>query len=330
MTTSFLSPLDSVPMPTGPYQVGTTKYDLVDEWRKELQHPKGRLIPIQIYFPMLQGRHVAHSKIFEESAPTKWGHLDVLVYSRRADLSLMIEGIHPLILLNPGTDIAMTDYASISEDLASHGYVVVAIQHSLKTDAEEPQFWKERTLSRLARIIDNLLYVFQWLKANQNNLFHQKIDLMRVGCIGHSSGGNALLLLACRASNKDFKESTLGDSLFFRDPPHNAQECCILLETSNMPYPHHHRYPLFFLFAEKRESYQKKSGIYDELTRLGYQVRYYEGAGHLSFMDHGYFNPPPLFEHIGPYFNGTAEERKAFFELMRKEIRDFLKVNIGV
>lgn len=60
--------VQNVPVPTGPQQVGSIKYDLIDPYRKDLKFPEGRLIPIQIYFPLEQGEHVAYPKVFEERA----------------------------------------------------------------------------------------------------------------------------------------------------------------------------------------------------------------------------------------------------------------------
>lgn len=37
-----------LPIPTGKHRVGTVRYDLEDPYRKDLQFPKGRQIPIQI------------------------------------------------------------------------------------------------------------------------------------------------------------------------------------------------------------------------------------------------------------------------------------------
>ena len=47
--------LDTVPIPTGPHRIGTAKYDLEGTYRKDFKFPNGRLIPIQIYFPMEKG-----------------------------------------------------------------------------------------------------------------------------------------------------------------------------------------------------------------------------------------------------------------------------------
>lgn len=304
--------------PTGPYRVGIERRDLADPYRKELSYPEGRLIPIQIYFPMEKGKHTLQPKLFEKRAAGNWPPLEVEVYGEQAELSLLVKGKHPVILLNHGDTVAMTDYAFIAEDLASNGYIVIAIQHQLKTDAEEPKFWKERSVSKYGRVIDNILYVFEWLKG--------RMDLSRVGLIGHSMGGNALLLFASRVSNV-FKNKGL-ETLLPRDDARGVKECLIVLDTGGYPYPAHNRYPLFLLLSEERESYQRESGAEGEMRKIGHKVHYYKGSKHISFMDHGYVDPPNPIDPSEHYFNGTVEERKAFFDEVRKDIRDFLRENL--
>lgn len=316
----------SLPEPTGPYQVGIVKYDLHDEYRKEIDYPEGRLIPIQIYFPIRKGKHSKHPKQFEERTPGKWVPLDVEVWSQKAELSLLMEDMqHSVILLNHGDTVAMTDYAFIAEDLASQGYVVITIQHQLKTDPEEPKFWRERSVSRYGKVIDNILYVFRWLQDHEGIIFNHRVDLKHIGLIGHSMGGNALLLLASRAFNR-LKEITSHPLLPHHDPE-GVKEAIIVLDIGGFPYPHHNQYPLFLLMSEEREDYQRRSGAYEEMINNGHKVNYYPGSKHISFMDHGYIDPPHPFNSNEHYFNGTLEEKKAFFNQVRSDIREFLKEN---
>ena len=320
---AFTETLKSLPMPTGPYQVGMAKYDLTDPFRKEIGHPTGRLIPIQIYFPIQKGLQILHPKLFEERTPGKWPPLDAEVYSQKADLaSLATDSKHPLIFLNHGDTVAMTDYAYIAEDLASHGYIVVAIQHQLKTDPDEPKFWKERSISRYGKVIDNMLYVFEWLQDDQTKLFNNTLDLKKIGLIGHSMGGNSLLLLANRASN--VSKNKQNNVLLPHTDKSGVKEAIIVLDTGGFPYPNHHQYPLFLLLSEEREDYQKKSGTYDDMVKIGHKVKYYNGSKHISFMDHGYINPQNPVNPNEHYFNGTLEERKVFFDQVRRDIREFL------
>lgn len=90
--------IPNIPVPTGPQQVGSFKYDLIDSYRKDLQFPEGRLISIQIYFPHGTGEHVATPKTLEERAFLgSFKPLNFNGYSRLADLSLLSGDNHPVI-----------------------------------------------------------------------------------------------------------------------------------------------------------------------------------------------------------------------------------------
>jgi dienelactone hydrolase len=320
---SFAETLKCLPVPTGPHQVGIAKYDLIDSTRKEIEHPAGRLIPIQVYFPMQKKEHSLHKKVFEERTPGNWPPLDVEVYSQKADISsLMTEQKHPLIFLNHGDTVAMTDYAFIAEDLASNGYIIVAIQHQLKSDPEEPKFWKERSISNYGKVIDNILFVFEWLQNNQALLFNHALDLKKIGLIGHSMGGNSLLLFANRASN--VLKTKQNSALLPLTDTKDVKEALIVLDSGGFPYPTQSQYPLFLLFSEEREEYQKNSGTYDAMIKIGHKVKYYKGSKHISFMDHGYIDPQNPLDPNEHYFNGTLEQRIAFFDQIRADIREFL------
>jgi len=278
---------------------------------------------------MEKGAHVPCAKIFEDRAAIgSFEPLKVKVHSQIADLSRLTGDRNPIILLNHASSVAMTDYTFIAEDLSSHGYVVVAIQHDLQADDAGPLFWEGSSFSRNAKVIDNILYVFEWLKLTQTTLFIGKIDLKRIGLIGHSLGANSLLLWANRTLNSFYKDTR--PALLSRIDQEGVKECMILMETTRFSYPLNDRYPLFFLLAEERETYQRKTGCYDQITGSGHKVRYYKGSTHISFMDHGFISPPILINPDEPYFNGTLEERKAFFDEIRRDIRDFLKYHLGL
>jgi hypothetical protein len=136
-----------------------------------------------------------------------------------------------------------------------------------------------------------------------------------------------LLLLSNRTLDAFQKDNRT--SLLSREDQTDVKECLILMEATRFSYPLNSRYPLFFLLAEGRESYQRGTGCYDQMIRSGHKVRYYKGSTHISFMDHGYINPPVLINLNEPYFKGTLEERKAFFDEVRQDIREFLQHHLG-
>ena len=108
-----------LPIPTGPYKVGFKSYDLYDPSRKEIHYPDGRLIPIRVYFPMEKGNHEVYEKTFEKSAPiTSWGTLKTKVFSKHADpKGINKDFLSPVVMVNPGYDVAITDYSYLVEDL---------------------------------------------------------------------------------------------------------------------------------------------------------------------------------------------------------------------
>ena len=320
--------LEILPVPAGAHRVGTIKYDLIDPYRKDLKFPDGRLIPIQIYFPLSKGKHLVYPKILEERAALgPFKPLHGKGYSQPTNLSFLTGTDHPIIFLNHGSCLTLTDYASIAEDLGSHGYVVITIQHDLQMDEEGPAFWEGRSCSRNAKVIDNILYVFEWLKQQHRILFNERINLKRIGFIGHSFGGNSLLFWINRTL--DVFQQDPRTALLVREDQNDVEECLILMETTRYSFPFNSRYPLFFLFAEERESYQKATGCYEQMIRAGHEVRYYKGSTHISFMDHGYISPPIPTYLDEPYFKGTTEERRMFFDELRRDTRKFLKQHLS-
>jgi hypothetical protein len=313
--------LEVIPMPTGPYHVGCAKYDLEDPYRKEFIFPNGRLIPIQVYFPMGNNAHITYPKIFEPRAPTLSPFFKTKVYSQEAKLCSLAGDKHPVVFLNHASNVAMTDYAFLAEDLSSHGYIVISLQHDLHSDAIEPKFWEGSSCSRNAKVIDNLLFVFQWLKNFNAPLFAGKVDLKRVGFVGHSLGANSLLLWISR--NSDIFKKDAPTALLHREDQKDVKECLVLMEATRFSYPQNNRYPLFFLLAEEKESYQKECGFYDQMMSAGHLVRYYKGSTHISFMDSAYIKSDTK------YFNGNLENRIDFFYQLRKEIREFLDEHLA-
>lgn len=317
---------NSIPIPTGPYLVGYEKYDLNDPSHQEIDYPDGRLIPIRIYFPMNKGVHKAQKKELETRFPdTPWDPLTANVFSKHTSIAFINKEFEfPLIILNHGNDVAMTDYSFIIEDLASHGYVVVAIQHQLKTDYKAPKYLKERDISRYGQVIDNMYFVYSWLKNEAPLPLKSSINMQQVGLIGHSMGGNALLALLNRVSNS-FQGKNV--QLFPHNGNSKVKEAVIVLDVGGFSYPSHHLTPLLLLLSEEREAYQKKSDSYQDMLKIGHNILYYKGSKHISFMDHGYVNPINQQDPKQTYVNGTEIEKKHFFDKVRQDILDFLAKN---
>ncbi|AIL13035.1 hypothetical protein IM40_05185 [Candidatus Paracaedimonas acanthamoebae] len=214
----------------------------------------------------------------------------------------------------------MTDYTFLTEDLASHGYIVISIGHQLSTDIDLPNHWNRRSYSKHGRVIDNILYVFQWVEKHIEDIFQSKINLNKIALIGHSMGGNALLMLTNRISSM-FRPNV--DTLLPRHQPNHKSKECIIFIDGEFPPVYNTNIPIFHLLSEERSEYQEEIGTRDYLTKEKYNFKYYKGSRHISFMDHALVlrTIPGTNE---KYFNGTDEELLEFYNSARSDIRSFL------
>lgn len=304
--------------PTGPYTVGTCKIDVFDQNRPELGHPQGRLIPIQVYFPLEQGEHIPYPKILEGRIPQKFLPLNVLGYSKPSSTSALKKGEFPLVLMNHGSDVALTDYAILMEDLASHGFVAISLQHQLATDLSLKENRSGRSVLKHGQVIENILCVFEWLEENNRTLFNQRLNTHKIALMGHSMGANAALLLASRVAAA-FRPKPA--TLFPRQEKAETVNEAIIILDGEFPCPSlsSSQFPILFCLSEERKAYQEERGTLDFLKRMSYPLKHYTGTKHISFMDHG------LVLEDENYFNGTTENKIHFYQSLRQDIFCFLK-----
>ncbi len=112
----------------------------------------------------------------------------------------------PVVLLSPGNATNVEFYASLAEELASQGYVVIGIDHPFQSAAvdlgdlvavysgDPPLGEAERvTVERIGERVDDIGFVLERLAADAAGLavLRGSLDLERVALIGHSNGGIA-------------------------------------------------------------------------------------------------------------------------------------------
>src|SRR5207249_4521616 len=123
-----------VPAPTGALHVGTQSIALMDRARREPQVPKQpRSLVIQIWYPAAAGTRAASymppavAHFLASSAGVQPTLLETIKLNATADaLPLRRRGGWPVVLFSPGFGVERELYAGLVEDLASHGYIVVA------------------------------------------------------------------------------------------------------------------------------------------------------------------------------------------------------------
>jgi predicted dienelactone hydrolase len=123
-------------------------------------------------------------------------------------------GPFPVLLFNPAIDGRRTQSTFLMEELASYGYIVFALDHPYSTGPIEladgtvlgtppspieplGQIGFDRAYQILNRLVNtqtaDTLFVLntleQWNRA-PSNLFYGRLDLDRIGTLGHSLGGS--------------------------------------------------------------------------------------------------------------------------------------------
>lgn len=99
----------------------------------------------------------------------------------------------PVIIINHGYTIKNTEYSFIANRLAALGYLVVSIQHNLKSDpplAKITDIYKRRE-PMWKRGVQNISSVINYLKESCSFRDSKKIIL-----IGHSNGGDISMMFA--------------------------------------------------------------------------------------------------------------------------------------
>jgi predicted dienelactone hydrolase len=105
----------------------------------------------------------------------------------------------PVVLFSPGFGVEHELYAGLVEDIASHGYVVVAISHP--HDASIVQFpdghivvpGSEMDIGAAlsVRVADTRFVLTELARLGRAGFFAGRLDLGHVGMFGHSLGGAA-------------------------------------------------------------------------------------------------------------------------------------------
>ena len=221
-----------VPKPykiTGPYQVGTTTAYLVDTSRQEIygNDPNApREIMVQVWYPAQATRDSVRSQWMadiESAAPAIATYIDLpsfaLDHLKYAQANAFVDapaiaGEHPVLIFSHGWAGFKEQNIFQVEELASHGYVVVGINHTY--GAISTVFPDGREIPRsqdalpsgvsdeeyavasnklVRQWVGDIGFVLDELAALEPNadlgVVAGKLDLGKVGIFGHSTGGGA-------------------------------------------------------------------------------------------------------------------------------------------
>lgn len=240
----ILLPVPSTPAPTGPHPVGTVSLMLVDDSRRALysQNPdEPRAIMLQVWYPadsesVQKAKRAPWMEEAEDLAPAIAKILGLPAFSARhlryatshayADIPPAKMNSYPLLLFSHGWRGFRTQNSYQMEELASHGYVVAAPDHTygavmtvFPTDEAIPynpdalpyqrdlsdEDYKEKANQLVTQWAGDLSFIIDVLASGENlggplKSLSPKLDVEHVGVLGHSTGGGAIVEFCARDS----------------------------------------------------------------------------------------------------------------------------------
>ncbi len=239
----YVSPiLKQFPQPTGTYSVGTQSLYVIDEHRNDpyASGNKERIVEVRMWYPTsvktgepypyLGSKMAVFQKMFADLyhiphwfSSLLWRNVATHAYSNAPVASTL--NAYPVILFSHGLlGLPSEMYTAIIENVVSHGYVVVGINHpyfnimtqypdggiasshdlSVQFQMMSPQEQHEFQSKAIDTYkVDMALVIDQLEVLNQNtqSIFYHRLDLHRIGVMGHSAGGTAAIEF-CRSDNR--------------------------------------------------------------------------------------------------------------------------------
>ncbi|MEE4194879.1 MAG: hypothetical protein V2J07_06750 [Anaerolineae bacterium] len=230
----ILFPVPSLPKPTGTYSVGVTSFEWVDDGRAETLAPTpvgDRKIMVQVWYPAEIGANAELAPYMEQMDVTgpvlasQFGLPDflfnhIILAKTHSYLNVPIstsESQYPILIFSHGWTGVRTQNTYQAEELASHGYIVIAPDHTYGAgivvfsdgnavlnhpDLIPENAVDEEEYDRIVRVlgqawVDDLRFVLDEVELLNDgsipSIFTDKLDLNRVGFFGHSTGGGAVI-----------------------------------------------------------------------------------------------------------------------------------------
>ena len=352
-----LLPVPLIPAPNGPYQAGTTIYELTDSSRQELYsgRDEARRFQIQVWYPAEPNSSderapwMNHVEVFAPSISTYidlpsffLDHLALVqIPAYKDSKAAASDQGFPVILFSHGWNGFNAQSSGQALQLASHGYVVVGVQHTygalltvfedgtvapnnpdaLPRDAPDEIYdpAADKLADQWAGDLGFALDFLTTLDTDSTSRFFNVLDLSKVGVYGHSTGGGAAIQFCSRDSRC---KALLGMDPFMRPVSTEVLEGGI-------------RQPAFFLFSQiwaddvdSLNNAQFKPFFENSKSALG--AVSIEGTAHYDFSDLPLLSPlAPQLGLKGP-INGKRvtlivnDYLLSFFDLTLKQGRSDL------
>jgi len=237
MITGFLLwffPINSMPIPTGPYGIGTITYELTDNNRMEIygdQPGTPRKIRFQVWYPADDveagqlTKWMNDGKTTTSGVPNMYGlplwvlnHTALINSHSYSDVPISAnESKYPVVVISHGWTGFMELHSDIAEMLASHGYIVVSINHTygaaVSTFNDGEVIYADfnalpdrdsvtdfdqysHPLVNTYALDDQLVLDYLENYPVETGVLENRIDMDRIGMLGHSTGGGGVVQTA--------------------------------------------------------------------------------------------------------------------------------------
>lgn len=235
----YLLPVPKLPEPTGAFAIGSITYYLRDAARDEIytDDPNDkRELMVQVWYPAqetVRPQIVPYLPDVEVAGPAIATRLDLppylldhlnLAYTHAADTARIAAGSFPVIVFSHGLQGFRNQNTAMVEELVSHGYVVVTIDHTygnvmtvfpdgrIAPYAADQLFPSGDANPEEGRVLigvwaEDIAFVLDQMAlwngeggVSSASFFSGHLDLSKVGVFGHSTGGGTALEFCGRDS----------------------------------------------------------------------------------------------------------------------------------
>jgi len=308
----ILLPVPVIPAPSGPYQVGTRIYELTDQSRKEMYSGKdeARRFIIQVWYPSepegsdVRAPWMASADIYAPAIATYidlpsffLDHLALVkIPAYKESKVASTDDGYPIILFSHGWNGFNAQNTGQALELASHGYIVVGVQHTygavitvfedgtvannypdaLPSGAPDDEYEQAAQLlsDQWAGDMSYTLDILTSENSDGNSPFYNSLNLSRVGVYGHSTGGGAAIQFCGTDSRCN---ALLGQDPFMRPVSYEILDKGITQ-------------PSFFMFSQVWHDdvgsrNNKLFKPFYENSTDAYGAVYIDGTAHYDFAD---------------------------------------------
>ena len=313
---SELFPVFTFPVPTGKYAVGTTSIDLVDRSRIELCDPstksvgvayrRSRELVVQVWYPTTQTNGVKAPYLQDARLIPQgvFSHLGNVKTHAILDAPIARDIPYPVIIYTPSWSGFKTDNTFQTQELASHGFVVIGLEHPcsvpmaiypsgriIYSNLSADYTSSDEALATLLRVGEEQLvlrtqdisFVLDRLpQIARDKPFKATFNLNKIGVFGHSFGG-AAAAQACSIDSR-LKAGMNMDGLLFGSAARLGASVPFFFMNSDYPRPT--RADLSSINGSLRRAKQTDAWGYEQRDRWFQQ----HGGDNLTLLESAHMN----------------------------------------